>query len=135
MSGGSEQAMNLRALLAEAQARFNQLSQRERLLVTVAGAAVSLFVLFLVFFSLSMSADQTRRRIEEKLQKLEEAKTLAVGFREAEAARQAAEQRLGQGEVRLITYLEERGTEAGLDIPALNPRGDTPLGDGRIIES
>src|SRR5688572_25594390 len=92
--------MNPKALWAEALARFNQLSGRERRMVTLTGLAVAAFVIFFLVFSLSSHANATRRRITEKLQKLEEARLLAASYREAEGARQAAEQRLGASEVR-----------------------------------
>jgi general secretion pathway protein M len=96
---------------------------------------VSVFLVFVILFTFSARADATRRRITEKMRKLEEAKVLAAGYSEAEASRKAAEQRLSTSDVRLITFLEEKGTESGLELPALNPRGDVPVGDGRIIES
>jgi general secretion pathway protein M len=60
----------LKALLSELQSRFQQLSARERRLVTFAGSALAVFVLFLVLFSFSSSAASYRRRTEEKLTKL-----------------------------------------------------------------
>jgi general secretion pathway protein M len=127
--------MNSNELLAEAQVRFNQLSPRERHMVTFLAVTVIGFVLFFSIFSLSNHADSTRRRTTEKLLKLEEAKLLAANYSEAEASRRQAEERLSSNDLRLMTFLSEKGTESGLDIPALNPRGDVPLGDGKIIES
>ena len=56
-------------------------------------------------------------------------------YAEAERARKADEAQLATSGVSLITYLEERGSQSGLEIPALTPKADAPIGDGRIIES
>ncbi|HZJ55069.1 MAG TPA: type II secretion system protein GspM [Myxococcaceae bacterium] len=125
----------LRLLWADLQTWFLGLSQRERFMVTGAGAATVVVVTFLVLFLLSSSADATRRRTESKLQRLAEAEQLAAGYAEAERARKQAEAALTSSGVSLPTYVDEKGRNVGLDIPSLNPKGDVPVGDGRIIES
>jgi general secretion pathway protein M len=125
----------LRLVWADVQAWFLRLNPRERVMVTSAGAATVVLVLFVVLFLLSSSADATRRRTESKLQRLAEAEQLASGYAEAERARKQAEAALTSSEVSLPTYVDEKGRKAGLDIPSLNPKGDVPVGDGRIIES
>lgn len=125
----------LRLLWSDLQAWYLRLSARERVMVTGAGAATVVVVTFLVLFLLSSSADATRRRTESKLQRLAEAEQLATGYAEAERARKQAEAALTSGDVSLPTYVDEKGRKAGLDIPSLNPKGDVPVGDGRIIES
>ncbi len=125
----------LKALLSELQARFQGLTARERRLVLMAGSAVGVFVLFLILFSFSASAAGYRRRTEEKLLKLRDVQTLAASYRESEQNRQVMERQLASSKVSLISYLEEKGTAAGLSIPAINPKPDAPIGDGRIIES
>jgi general secretion pathway protein M len=125
----------LRLLWADVQAWFLRLNPRERVMVTTAGAATVVVVLFVVLFLLSSSADATRRRTESKLQRLAEAEQLASGYAEAERARKQAEAALTSSEVSLPTYVDEKGRKAGLEIPSLNPKGDVPVGDGRIIES
>jgi general secretion pathway protein M len=125
----------IKALWNELQTWYAGLTQRERTLVTIASAAVLAFALFVTLYTTSSSAASTRRRTEHKLQQLAEAQQLAASFRESERARQAAEQRLVGANVQLISYLSDVGTRAGLDIPAMNPKGDLPLGDGKIVES
>ncbi|MBM4378194.1 MAG: type II secretion system protein M [Deltaproteobacteria bacterium] len=114
---------------------FQALSNRERRMVTFAAAAVVLFSLFLASSSFSASARAARRRTEDKLTKLAEVQRLAGTFKEGEAAREAAERSLRGADLKIMSYLEDKGTRAGLDIPALNPKGDLPVGDGTIIES
>lgn len=125
----------VKALIAEAQARFQGLTPRERRLVLMASSAVGVFVLFLILISFSASAAGYRRRTEEKLLKLRDAQALAASYRESEQSRQQLERQLTNSKISLISYLEEKGTAAGLSIPAMNPKPDAPIGDGRIVES
>ncbi len=125
----------LRLLWADLQAWYLRLSARERVMVTAAGGATVVVLTFIVLFLLSSSADATRRRTQSKLQRLAEAEQLAAGYAEAERARKQAEAALTSSDVSLPTYVDEKGRKAGLDIPSLNPKGDLPVGDGRIIES
>lgn len=125
----------LKTAIADATAAFSRLTQRERRLVLIAGGALLAFTLFVVLISFSNSANSYRRRTAEKLAKLSEVQTLAASYGEAEEARKAVEAELSASNIRLISYLEEKGTAAGLDIPTMTPKGDVPLGDGKIIES
>ena len=126
---------SLRALIATAHAWLNGLTARERRLVGLAAAAVLGFVLFLVFYSFASTADATRKRTALKMEKLQEVQALASSYREAQQARQNVERQLTQSNVQLISYIEDKGTGAGLDIRSMTPKGDVPRGDGRIIES
>ena len=125
----------LRELWANALTWLNGLSRREKVLLASASAAVVSFILFITLFSLANAAADTRRRTETKLSELAEAQALSQSYAEAERVRKADEAQLSTSGVSLITYIVERGTEAGLDIPALTPKADAPVGDGRIIES
>jgi general secretion pathway protein M len=125
----------LKGLFSDAQAAFQRLSTRERRLVVLAGSAAVAFILFLILFSFSNSAAGYRRRIEEKQLKLREAQALAESYTEAERTRQDVERQLSSGAVQLSTFLEEKGTAAGLEIPIMTPKGDVALGDGKIVES
>ena len=125
----------VKALLLDVQTWFQRLTARERRLVVIAGSASAAFVLFFVLISFSTSAASYRRRTEEKLIKLKEVQTLAASYREAEQNRQATERQLTTNKLSLTTYLEEKGTAAGLSIPVMNPKPDAPIADGKIIES
>jgi general secretion pathway protein M len=125
----------VQARIADVQTWMGGLTARERRLVVIAGAAVAVFILFIVFFSFSSSAAATRKRTEAKLAKLQQVQALAASYREAEQARQNVERQLTQSNVQLISYLEDKGTNAGLDIRSMNPKGDVPLRDGRIVET
>jgi general secretion pathway protein M len=125
----------LKLLWADLQAWYLRLNPRERLMVSSAGGVTAVVVVFVVLFLLASSADSTRHRTATKLQRLAEAEQLAAGYAEAERARKQAEAALTSSEVSLPTYVDERGKKVGLDIPSLNPKGDVPVGDGRIVES
>jgi general secretion pathway protein M len=125
----------LRLLWADLQAWFLRLNPRERVMVTTAGGATLVVVTFVTLFLLSSSADATRHRTQSKLQRLAEAEQLAAGYSEAERVRKQAEAALTSSDVSLPTFVDEKGRKAGLEIPSLNPKGDIPVGDGRIIES
>jgi general secretion pathway protein M len=125
----------LKALLSDVQNWFQRLTERERRLVIIAGSALGAFVLFLVLFSFSSSAAGYRRRTEDKLLKLKEVQSLAASYREAEQNRQAMERQLTTNKLSLNSYLEDKATAAGLSIPVMNPKPDTLIADGKIIES
>jgi general secretion pathway protein M len=125
----------LKALLSDLQTWLQGLTLRERRLVIGAGAALGLLVFFAIQFSFSNSAAGYRRRTEQKLLKLKEAQVLAGSYRESEQKRQEIERQLTTSRVSLISYLEEKGTGAGLSIATMNPRPDAPVADGQIIES
>jgi len=127
----------LKSLIADLQAQFARMTDRERRLVAIAGTAFGVFVFFVLLITFSTTANGYRKRTQEKMAKLERIQTLAASYREAQLQRSEVEQLLSQGnELRLISFIQERGEAAGLEIPTLNPKGDVPMGeDGRIIES
>lgn len=125
----------LRQWMAPAQAWFAQLTQRERRLVTGAGVAVGVLIVFLVATSFSRTAKDIRRRTEAKLGKLAEVQLLAVSYREAEAARQDMERQLGRSDVQLISFLEEKSSAVGMEIRSMSPKPNQTLEGDRIIES
>ena len=125
----------LRILWSDLQSWYGRLTAREQVLVGTAGGASVVFLVFLVLFLLSSSAAATRRRTEVKLQRLAEAEQLAAGYAEAEQARKKDEAALTGSEVSLLSDLADKGSKAGLDIPSFTPRGEAPVGDGKILES
>lgn len=122
-------------LIQDLRARFEQLSGRERRLVLAASAAVLVFVIFITLFTFSNSANAHRRRTQEKLAKLQQVQELAASYNQATAARNAIEQQLSNNDVRLLSYISDKATAAGLDVPNMTPKGDVGIGDGKILES
>lgn len=125
----------LKQALAQLQTRFAALSGREQKLVLSLIPVFIAVILFVLIFSFSNSANTIRKRTDNKLMQLNAARELAGNFSQAEAKRRAAEQLLSQGNVRLISTLEQKAQQTGLQIPSMTPRGEAPLGDGRILES
>ena len=125
----------LRGLLNDVRAWFERLSTRERQMVLATGGAVTAFVLFIILFSFSNTASAYRKRTDQKLEKLREVQTLAASYREAAQERQTVEAQLTGANVRLISYIEEKATQAGLTVPNMTPKNDVGIGDGQIVES
>lgn len=125
----------LRTLLQNANGWFSRLTGREKRLVGLAGGAILFFAIFLILFSFADAAATYRRRTESKIEKLAQIQSLATSYRQAEQSRQAVERQLSNSNVQLISYLQEQGDSAGLDIRAMNPKGELPIGDGKIIET
>jgi len=124
----------LKQLWSDVQSWFFRLTERERVLVGAAGAALGVFAVFLILFSFSSSASTYRNRTRQKLGKLAQAEALAASYADAERVRQEVERQLSSSDVSLASYLEEKGEQAGMRIPTMNPKGEVPLGDGRILE-
>src|SRR4051812_2715925 len=103
---------------------FLSRTERERQLLVISASAVAVFLLFIVFFSFASSASSYRSRTAHKQTQLREVQTLAESYNEAQRTRQAAEQQLASNDVKLISYLEEKGGAVGLDIPTINPKPD-----------
>lgn len=125
----------MQKLIAQLQATFATLSSREKLMVAGAGAAVAAFIVFLVTWNFSTTADSIRKRTQTKLARLEEVHDLASSYREAKGVQEAMEQRLAQSNIRLISYLEDKGNKAGLTITTINPKADQTLEGDKIVES
>src|SRR5688572_17142377 len=104
-------------------------------MVGATGGVAALFAIFLVLLSFSSSATTYRKRTSDKLAQLQQAQALAASYRDQERVRQEVERQLSGSTISLISYIEEKGTAAGLALPPMNPKGDMALGDGRIVES
>jgi general secretion pathway protein M len=127
----------VKGLIADLQAWFARLTQRERRLVLTGGGALAGLFVFILLFSFASSAARYRKNTQKKIGQLQQIQILATSYREATEARRLIEEQLSRGnDVRLMSYVQEKAEQAGLEIPTLNPKGDTPLGeDGKIVES
>ncbi len=130
-----ERGLDMKELIARLQSSFATLSQRERRMVSLAGAAISVFVLFMVVHSVLDEGRLDPRAHLQKLRKLDEVQTLALGFRETEAKRLAIETQLKQSNIRLITYLEDKAGKTGIELPSINLKVDVTLDGDQIVES
>lgn len=114
---------------------FNTLSQRERRLVVACASAFALLIVFIIVYNFNSSAESIRGRISSKSKQLERVQELAATYREGKAQQEAIERQLQQSNVRLLSYIEDKGTQAGLDIPSINPKADVNLEGDKIVES
>jgi|APLak6261675434_1056106.scaffolds.fasta_scaffold01261_5 general secretion pathway protein M len=117
------------------QTSFAALSSREKRMVTGAGLALAVFVVFMVVFTFGNKADKIRKNTQAKIAQLEEVQTLANGYREAKAQQDALESQLRASNVRLVSYLEDKAKPAGIELPSINPKADAQLDNSKIIES
>ncbi|HSM94060.1 MAG TPA: type II secretion system protein GspM [Anaeromyxobacteraceae bacterium] len=120
---------------AQAEAWFGRLTQRERVMVSVAGAAVLAFVVLMVVTRISMATTASQRRIEEKTRVLSQVGQLAEGYRRAQAERHALEARLKAQNVPIMTHVSQTGQALGVEVGDLRPSGSPEDADGITAES
>lgn len=118
----------------EAQAAFSRLTPREKTLVSIASALAVALLLYLVMSGFASTARKHEKAIELGLNKLAEARSLSGTYQQAQQKRAALEMQLTQNNIRLLSYVEEKGTAAGLQIPTITPLPDQPL-DEQLVES
>src|SRR5262245_62329695 len=97
----------LKQLWSDVQSWFFRLTERERVLVSVAGAALGAFAIFLILFSFASSAAGYRDRTEKKLRSLAQAEVYAASYSDAERARQEVERQLSSSSVRSEEHTSE----------------------------
>lgn len=115
----------LRALLADANRYFSQLTKRERMLLALAGVSVLVFGGSIVVASVRSSMSRHEISIEEKEGQLKQIAVYAAGYAESERGRREMEGRLGGAPLRLLTHMQELADKNGLVISSMNDRGDT----------
>jgi general secretion pathway protein M len=125
----------LRALRADLEARLAQLSPRERVLVTVATAAVVVFFGFLVSLRVQTSLREREARIDQKNKVLSQVGTLAAGYRRAQAERALMESKLKGAPVQLMSHVSQTGTALGIEVTDLRPTGAPSELEGVTEES
>lgn len=119
----------------EVSSAFGRLTPREKRLVSIGSVAIVMFVLYFVQHSFDKSAESHKASIDAETRRIVKAQALSETYRESEAKRLAAEQQLKSNNVRLISYIEEKATAAGLTIPTLYPKSEMPLGESAILEN
>ena len=122
-------------LRADLEAWAQKLSPRERVLVTLAGAAVVLFVVFMVSFRLQAGVRSREARIEEKTRALAQVGKLAGGYRKVQAERAAMEARLKGAHPPLMSHVSQTGSALGVEVTDLRPTGAPVDLDGVTEES
>jgi general secretion pathway protein M len=111
----------LRKARADVEAWLAKLSQRERVMVSAAAAAVVLFVVWLVSFQVSEATSAREARIDQKTRVLSQVGKLAEGYRRNQAERLALEARLKGAPVQLMSAVAQAGTALGVEVNDLRP--------------
>lgn len=113
-----ETLQRLRANLA---AFLGKLAPRERVMVSLAAAAVFLFFAWIVSSQVAHGIAAREQRIEDKTRVLSQVGKLAEGYRQKQAERQAQEARLKGPPVQLLSYISQQGTGMQIDVGDLRP--------------
>lgn len=111
----------LRHLRANLAAWLTKLAPRERVMVSVAAAAVFVFVAWLVSLQLSRGIADREQRVEEKTRVLSQIGKLADGYRLRQAERLAIEARLKGPPIQLLSYISQQGASMQVDVGDLRP--------------
>ncbi len=111
----------LRALQSDLEAWFGRLSQRERALVSLAAAAVALFVVLMSGSRLQRGMSAREARIGAKTQVLSRVSKLAQGYRAQQAERAQLEAKLKGPPLQLMSYVAQTGQRLGIEVNDLRP--------------
>lgn len=114
----------IRALLSDLNRYLAQLTQRERVMLALAGLSVVVFVGSVTWAQLAGAINRRELAIEEKLQNLQQVGAYAQTFQDTERSRRELELRMGGQPLRLVTHLQEITNRHGLTITSLNDRGE-----------
>jgi general secretion pathway protein M len=125
----------LRRMRADLEAWWSRLAPRERVMVGAAGAAVALFVVFLVATGISRGVSAREARIEDKTKVLAQVGKLAATYRAAQGERQALEARLKGRPVQIMSHVSQTGATLGIEVNDLRPSGAPVEADGLVEES
>jgi general secretion pathway protein M len=121
-------------LRAAVEGWFGQLSPRERAMVSAAGAAVVIFVIWLSGHALQVGIRAREARIEQKTRVMAQVGTLASTYRRVQAERAAIEARLKGPAVQLMSHVAQTGTTLGVEVNDLRPTGAPVELDGGVTE-
>lgn len=125
----------LRRLRADLEAWLGALSQRERLMVSAAGLAVALFLVWLVGHQISRGLSTREASIEQKTKVIAQVGKLAEGYRKRQAERQSLEARLKGSPVQLMSHIAQTGATLGIQVNDLRPTGAPAESEGLREES
>jgi general secretion pathway protein M len=108
-------------LRADAEAWVGKLSQRERLMVTVAALALAVFSIWLVSHAIGSGISAREARIEQKTKVLSQVGKLAEGYRRREADKKGLEAKLKGSPVALMSHISQIGATLGIAVNDLRP--------------
>jgi general secretion pathway protein M len=110
-----------RKLRADLESWMAGLAPRERVLVSLCGVAVALFIAFLVALKVQRGIAGREARIDQKTADLAQIGKLAQGYRQVQAERQQIEAKLKGPPVQLMSYVAQTGQRLGIEVNDLRP--------------
>jgi general secretion pathway protein M len=113
----------LRRLRADLEAWLATLAPRERVMVTAAGLAVALFLVWIVSMQVGSAMASREERIAQKTQVLAQVGKLAEGYRRRQAERGAIEAKLRAKPVPIMSLVSQAGATLGIEVNDLRPTG------------
>lgn len=126
---------HLRKLRSDLEAWFSRLAPRERLMVSLAGVAVALFFLFLVFTRVQRGIAEREAHIDSKTQVLAQIGKLASGYRQVQAERLALEAKLKGPPLQLMSFVAQTGQRLGIEVNDLRPgQAGAPGPSEKVVE-
>lgn len=125
----------MRKLRADFEAWFTRLSQRERMMVSLAGVAVVVFIVFMGYTGVQRGIRTRETSIDRKTQVLAQVGKLAQGYRAVQAERLQLEAKLKGPPVQLMSYVAQTGQRLGIDVNDLRPGAAAPgSATDRVVE-
>jgi general secretion pathway protein M len=112
---------HLRKLRADLEAWCARLAPRERVMVSLAGVAVALFVVFIAFTRMQRGIAAREAAIDRKTQVLAQIGKLATGYRQVQAERLSLEAKLKGPPLQLMSYVSQTGQRLGIEVNDLRP--------------
>lgn len=113
----------LRRLRADAEVWMGRLSPRERVMVSVAAAAVALFAISMISMQIASGISAREERVESKTKVLSQIGKLAEGYRRQQTERRALESRLQGPPIQLMSFISQTGASLGVEVNDLRPTG------------
>jgi type II secretory pathway component PulM len=114
--------------MAEADRYLGQLSRRERMMVSAAGACFVLFVLSIIYTSFSHSISRHEISIEEKNGYLQKIAVYAQNYAQTERSMKELKLKLSGPPVPLMSELSTLASNHTLNVGAMNDRGEQKIG-------
>ncbi len=122
------------ALEARFELLLDKLSERDRTLALASSMLCGLLLLVVIVVSLAGSIHSAEKRVRTKSKQLTEVLALQGGYKERESAEKNQLQKIKRSTIRLVAYVEEAATFAGVKIEQLQPDEASTKVNG-IVES
>ena len=113
----------LRELWGDAQAWLAAASPREKRLLALAAAGVTLFVFLIGWASFGSAIRRAESSLEEKRLDFAKISRLAAGYGQQEQERQLLEARLRQSPPALMSFVDTAARNAGVEVGGMSDRG------------